>query len=158
MMYYQQENLESLTRLLNRFYRNMALIWIVPVLMCAAALIWRIAPLGYAGAVLMAITGTVCWYAVVYRIHCYRHLVRDILVSRDRFAEGTVMAVDGARISRDGSTFIPLQLKAEDPERPDGYERSVFFDTLKGEAPVQVGQQVRLTLFDNIIKEVEILE
>lgn len=33
-----------------------------------------------------------------------------------------------------------------------------FFDALKGEAPVQVGQQVRLTLFDNIIKEVEILE
>ena len=68
------------------------------------------------------------------------------------------MAVDGARISRDGSSFIPIQLKAEDPERPEGYERSVFFDVLKGEVPVQVGQQVRLTLFDNIIKEVEVLE
>ena len=78
-MFYSQQDVDSLSALLKRFYRNVALIWIVPVLMVAASLIWRIAPLGYAGTVIMALTGALGWYAVGLRIFRYRRLIRDIL-------------------------------------------------------------------------------
>jgi len=157
-MFYSQQDVDQLSALLKRFYRNMALIWIVPALMVAASLIWRIAPLGYAGAVILALTGALGWYAVGLRIFRYRRLVRDILENKERGAEGEIVSTEGAPVTRDGSTFTPIELKVVDDERADGYVRNIFFDTLKGEVPVRVGHKVKVTLFDNIIKSIEILE
>lgn len=157
-MFYSQQDVDSLSALLKRFYRNVALIWIVPVLMVAASLIWRIAPLGYAGTVIMALTGALGWYAVGLRIFRYRRLIRDILENKEREAEGEVVSTEGALVTRDGTTFQPIELRVVDAERVDGYVRNVFFDTLKGEVPVRVGHKVKVKLFDNIIKAVEILE
>ena len=157
-MFYSQQDYNKLTELLKRFYRNMGLIWIVPVIMVAAALIWRIELLGYAGAVIMALTGAVGWYAVGLKIFSYRRLVRDILENKERIAEGEVISTEGAPVTRDGTTFVPVELRVVDSERVDGYVRNVFFDTLKGEVPVRVGHKVKITLFDNIIKDIEILK
>ena len=157
-MYYSQQDVEQLSALLKRFYRNMALIWIVPVLMVAASLIWRIEALGYVGAAIMALTGAFGWYAVGLRIFRYRRLVRDILENKEREAEGEVVSTEGATVTRDGSVFIPIELRVVDSERVDGYIRNVLFDTVKGEVPVRVGHKVKVILFDNIIKAVEFLD
>ena len=157
-MFYSQEDYNKLSELLKRFYRNIGLIWIAPAIMVAISLILRIAPVGYAGAVIMALTGAVGWYAVGLKIFRYRRLVRDILENKERIVEGEVISTEGAPVTRDGTTFIPVELRVADSERVDGYVRNVFFDTLKGEVPLRVGHKVKITLFDNIIKGIEVLE
>ena len=156
-MLYEQKDLVGLTQLLHRFYRNLILACIIPVLMAVAALIWRIPALGYTGAVIVAIVSTVLWYGLGYRIHCYRLLVKDILECPERETVGLVTTIGEKNISRQGSTFAPVELYCEDLDRKSK-ERIVFFDILKGKVPMAVGDRVKLILFDNIIKGVEIIE
>ena len=157
-MYYQAKDLEALDRLMQRFWRNMVLIALVPLAMAAVSCLVRFAPLGYLGTVLLAVIAVVGWFGVGQPIARYRRLVRDILMNRERTAEGTVIDAKGEVQSRNGSKFVPLRLEAHDQETGERYERIVLFDTLKGEVPVQEGQHARFTLYDNVIKGVEILE
>lgn len=157
-MLYSQKDLDEITALLKRFYKKMALYLAAPLAMVIAALIFRIDVLGYIGAVALGVIATVGWFAVGNDVNRYRKLVRDILTSPERTAEGTLTEILPEREHRDGAAFVPVRLQVTDKERGESYVRNLIFDDLKGEFPAEVGSRIKVRLFDNVIKEVEIIE
>ncbi len=155
---YSQTDLDKLNALLKQFFGRLALFLAIPFLAIVASLIWRISVLGHVAAVVFAVVFCIEWFAVGAEINKYRKLVRDILTSNERSAEGTVSEIERDLIHRDGTTFLTIQLEVQEATRQGTYLRTVFFDTQKGDFPASVGQKVNVLLFDNVVKGVSIFE
>ena len=152
---YNREDYDSLSRLLKQFYVRWALFGLLPLARVVLACVFRVAAIGYVGAVLLGAVICVGWFAVGQRVFVYRRLVADILNLPQRKAEGLVIAISPEAVTRQGTQLTAIRLQFEDPERANPVERNVYFDAMKGQPPFAVGQYVQVTLFDNIVKQVD---
>jgi len=152
---YSRADYDSLSQLLKHFYTRWALFGLLPLILVVLACVFRIAFIGYVGAMLLGAVICIGWFAVGQRVFVYRRLVADILNLPQRKAEGTVIGMEPAAVTRQGTVLTAIRLQFEDPERKNPVERNVYFDAQKGDVPFALGQHIQVTLFDNIIKSVD---
>lgn len=145
----------------NRAYRKVWLVLVAIVVLTLgadiAAMVLRMAWLGYAATTLGVLAALLYWGVVGQPVLCYHRYINDVDQGMERWVEGVVEQI-GTDVEVDQSietvSVIVLEEATGDMKRP--VQRQLHYDCNKLPVPFAVGQRVKLTLFGNNIKGYEI--